>query len=422
MNEYESGLIGACMLDRTAIESISLLPIHFTGHNQEIYQAILDVYRQNRIPDLITVSEHLQKITGSDWSRQVAGAATLACIKSLIPQYCEHLKNKFKQRCALDTASSLISEINNHDENAVDKAIARLMELTQESRNYEHSMKSCLLAAREDIDSAYKAGGMIGLSSGIKDLDSLLGGFHKTDLITIGARPAMGKTALMLNMALSDKVKAGIISTEQPMNQLGARVLSINSNVHLQKLRLANLNDEDWQDITRSIVNLKDREFYCNDKSSQTILDIKRQARQWKHKYNINALFVDYIQRIKPIDPRQNKLETVSQTAEGLKDIARELGIPVVTLAQVNRGVESRIDKRPNMGDLKDSGVIEQESDVIMFLYRDEVYNNETHEKNTAEIIIEKNRSGPTGLVKTQWNGACLKFSGIDEGINYERF
>ena len=249
--------------------------------------------------------------------------------------------------------------------------------------------------------------------SGLQKLDRALGCFRNGDLIVFGARPSIGKTAVMLNFALSAKKPVGIISTEQGRVQMGARTMSIDSRVSLHKQRTAALDKSDWQNMTKCLSKMRDVKAWLNDKPSATINDILRQARKWKQLHNIGALYVDYIQHI-PGDNRIPRHLQVESTVVALKNLARELDIPVVALAQVNRKVEDRTDKRPFMSDLKDSGSIEQEADQIALIYRDEVYNDPSPLQGIIEFNIAKNRHGPIGKLDAVWLGEYLLVKDIE--------
>lgn len=217
-------------------------------------------------------------------------------------------------------------------------------------------------------------------------------------------------TALMLNFAHAADKPAGIVSSEQGNEQIGIRMLSMQGQINATTLRTAKLQEDEWPKLTAAHHALKDRQIYINDEPSINIIGLARQAREWKYRYDIGALFVDYVQRIKGSTKGQNKLEQVTEVVGALKSLAKELNIPVIALAQVNRSVDSRPDKRPNMGDLSDASEIEKEADSIIMLYRDEVYNEDTNSKGIAELIFEKNRHGPTGTVRCMFQGQYMRF------------
>jgi replicative DNA helicase len=246
-------------------------------------------------------------------------------------------------------------------------------------------------------------------------MDKFIGGFHNSDLVIVGARPAMGKTAFMLNLAINADAPVGIISAEQGMMQMGGRVIAIDGRINTAGIRSGKLEDEDYNRMTASYSRLRDRVIQFYDKPAPTLQDIVRQARKWKHNLDIKALYIDYVQRVK-VDGKAPRHEQIGDVAMGLKELARELDIPVIALAQVNRSVEARTNRRPQMGDLKDSGVIEQEADVIAMLYRDEVYDENSQHKGIAEVDIKKNRHGDIGIVRTVWRAEYLRFEDLANG------
>jgi replicative DNA helicase len=247
----------------------------------------------------------------------------------------------------------------------------------------------------------------------------MLGGLHGGDLVIVGARPAMGKTALMLNMAASALMAGfpvGVFSGEQGVSQITQRLIAIQGRIPVMRMRNGSLIGEDWSKLSAAVASLKDRGMYIFDKPAPTLSDIVRRARSWHYNHGIKAIYLDYLQRVK-ITTKAPRHEAIGEIAAGLKELARELNIPVIALAQVNREVEKRVNKRPFMGDLKDSGTIEQEADQIFMLYRDEVYNEETKDKGLAEINIEKNRHGSTGRVDLAWRGEYLRFENLMRAV-----
>jgi replicative DNA helicase len=226
----------------------------------------------------------------------------------------------------------------------------------------------------------------------------------------------MGKTALMLNLILNANVSTGFFSSEMAAMQGAMRMISTVGSVNASKLRNADMGEDEWSGYNAGMSLLHDRPVYIDDQSKPTIDELQRQARIWKQEHDIKCLHVDYIQRIDAMEKRAPKHLQVEEVAQGLKSLAKELRIPIIALAQVNRNVESRSNRRPNMGDLKDSGAIEQEADQIMILYRDEVYDKETNDKGIAELSIEKNRHGQTGGIRLSWEAQYMRFRNLSTG------
>lgn len=296
---------------------------------------------------------------------------------------------------------------------ALDSAIADLMRLQHTSQRHEYSLRDGMSLAYAAMQQAKELGGKIpGIPSGIDKLDKILGGWHESDLIVVGSRPAMGKTSLLLNFSHAATVAHGIVSAEQPVVQIAARAMSLDSGVAATKMRSGEVDDEDYSKLRASIKQMIERKVWLYDRSAPTIGEVCRIARKWKHQHGIKALLVDYIQRIES-DKGSRKHEQVGDVARQLKNLARDLQIPVIALGQVSRDVERREDKRPHMGDLSDSSEIEKEADQIIMLYRDDVYNPDSPDKGTAELLIEKNRHGPTGFVRCAWLAETMKFGNL---------
>ncbi|WP_305966895.1 replicative DNA helicase [Marinobacter salsuginis] len=411
--QAEQSVLFAVLTDSSRMKECDLEPHEFSDwHHQEAFSAARDIVNQGEIADLVTVCEVLEKrVPGVDFAKYLAGVLENAFCGSAFGQYVEIVHKSFRKRQALNIAQTLKTALSEgQDGDPVDTAIQQLMSLNQLGRNYDHDMKSVMAAGLRMIDEAMDADGIIGVPSGLRDLDECLGGFHDTDLIVIGARPAMGKTAFMLNLALAAGQPVGVISAEQGHEQMGLRLISIEGKLDSQKIRTGGFYDEEWDSLRKAVTRLTDKPIRVNDEPGMKITSLVRQARDWKYRYNIGALYVDYLQRIGGTDPRSKPTDRVSEVARSLKNLARELEIPVVALAQVSRECEKRPNKRPMNSDLADASEIEKEADEILFLYRDEVYNPETPDKGIAEIDISKNRHGPTGLVRCVFTGKFMRF------------
>lgn len=295
------------------------------------------------------------------------------------------------------------------DSDAVSAKTSELLGMNRGDEKHDHSFAEMLDKGLEWIQT--KASGELhGVSCGYDSLSRCLGAFHNSDLIVIAARSAMGKTAFLVNLALRSNANIGFISAEQPCEQMGIRSMVIDSGANMQSLRAGDLNEYEMALLSDSIERLRSNSGRIYDKPQCTIAQVQQKAREWVHKYGVNALYVDYLQDIKANDQRLPRHEQVGQVADGLKNIARELKIPVITLAQVNRGVESRPDKRPGMGDIKDSGQIEQVADQILTIYRDEYYHEDSQDKGIVEIDVKKNRHGATGCIRMQWHAKSMQF------------
>lgn len=380
---------------------------------QDIYRAMQYLVAQNREFDLLTLTDELtkgrQSIGVGDQLARIVEVAVGS--KALFKDYCTIIRKDYRLKQAANIAQSLLYAVQeDKDLSATDAAISQLMQLGTVGRKYEWTLREAVGNAVKMIDDAFNADGLVGVDTGMAPLNDLTGGWHGTDLIVVGARPAMGKTALMLNFAHAADCPAGIISSEQGNEQVAIRMLSMQGSIDAQTLRSAKLQEDEWPRLTAAVHALKEQDIIINDEPSINITGLCRQAREWKYRHNIGALFVDYVQRIKGSTKGQSKLEQVTEVVGALKSLAKELNIPVIALAQVNRNVDSRPDKRPNMGDLSDASEIEKEADSIIMLYRDEVYHEDTNSKGIAELIFEKNRHGPTGTIRCVFQGRFMRF------------
>ena len=259
-------------------------------------------------------------------------------------------------------------------------------------------------------------GSLTGLTTGFADLDARTSGLQKSDLIILAARPSMGKTAFVLNIAQNAAIKGGakvlIFSLEMSKEQLGQRLLSIDSCVELSKLKTGDLSRGDWEDLNIAIDRLSNAEIYIDDTPGISVMEMKNKCRRLKAEKGLDLVIVDYLQLMSFEGKSEGRQQEVSTLSRLLKQLAREMECPVIVLSQLSRAVEQRMDHRPQLSDLRESGAIEQDADIVMFLYRDEYYNPETTEKpNTCEVIIAKQRNGPTGSLDLAWLGKYTKFA-----------
>lgn len=414
--DMELAVVAGMMQDNSRIQEVDLLPEEFAFEiPRSIYSAIQDLTAQRIPADVITVAEYMTTTShvGDDWFSQIAHIVSNV-VGVNVKAYSERVRELATKRKAAQIAHALMDTAE-EGQSAVDEAIRALMDLGRTKRKYEYTIKETLRGALDEIEENLEKGELSGVPSGIGDIDNILGGFHNTDLVVIGARPAMGKTAMLLNCLLGADCSVGLISAEQGHQQIGTRIIAIDGLVNAQDMRRASrLDDSQFARISASVARLMPRNIHINDMPAPTLQDIQRQARKWKFRNDIKALYVDYIQRVKG-NAKLPRHEQVAEIAMGLKELARELEIPVIALAQVNRQVEARANKRPMMSDLKDSGAVEQEADVIMTLYRDEVYDESTPDKGIIEIGIQKNRHGVTGIIRAAWRGEYLKISELEE-------
>jgi len=397
MIQLESEVIGAILIQPTLLTECDLSEQHFQHESlRRIYRTILDLADNGEPVDAVTVSESL----GGEWSKTVFGLVNDTYTTKNFGWRVAKVREAYQQRQAREIGQMLL------DGSGPDEAVKLLMDLNASRKDYDHDATSMVSAALNKLEQLHE--GMVGVPTGLTKLDEALGGLHGSDLIVVGARPAMGKTAFMLSIADRCGVPVGIISGEQPVDQVGFRLLAQVARVPVHRMRKGNMSDDDWSSATRATSSLKDRRVWINDRPGIGIDELCRQARKWVMRHGIKLLCVDYIQKVKA--PGQDRRNEVAAVVVALKDLARELQIPVLALAQVKREAESRANKRPMVSDLKEAGEIEQEADQIILLYRDEVYDENSRDINTAELIIGKNRHGPTGTIRCAWLGEYMAF------------
>jgi replicative DNA helicase len=335
-----------------------------------------------------------------------------------ITAYAQIVREKSVMRQVIDQATQLVESAYAGQSNGVelvDRGITELMALQKVETRSEYTLRQAMTLAFAEAERARELGGRIpGIASGLVDLDRILGGWHDSDLIVIGARPAQGKTAVLLNFATACALPSGIVSAEQPAQQIGARVMSIKSLVPAERMRNGRFEPQDLRKLENAVGELCERTCMIYDRSSPTIADVSRMARKWKQQNGIRVLFVDYVQRIEAAQTRQsaNKAEKVGEVVRGLKNLARDLEIPVIALAQVGRQADGR---QPGMGDLSDSSEIEKEADQILTLFRPGTADDNADDSE-AIISVEKNRHGPCGEIKTVWIPETMRFLSRFEG------
>jgi len=407
--DAEWSIIGELLNNNSAVSEIELSPDDFANEEfSEIYNAILYLINSGQIANFVTVTAYLDERTGKRWMPIVGGIAKEAGkISGSVKAYSQIIKTESKKRAVKMICADLLNTVDS-DVNMVDQAIKDLMLLDNSKGSDVREIGESIRAALEDLEKARDADGITGIDTGLESLNDITGGFQNSDLIVIAGRPAMGKTAVMLNNALASGVPCGIFSTEMAHNQAAGRLLAIDSGVNAEGMRLGRLRDDEYPMLTASCARFASRKMFIYDKSAPTIEEIAREARKMKFKYGIKILFLDYIQRLSG-NSSQAKHQQIDHICQGLKTIAKELKIPVVALAQVNRKVEERTNRRPMMSDLKDSGAIEQEADIIITLYRDEVYDEDSTDKGSIELNIVKNRHGACRMVRATWLAKSMR-------------
>lgn len=409
----EEAVLGGVMANNSAFHDIAAVisAEHFTSpFRQRLWGAIRDRILGGEPADAVTISEALPDDAIEVW--EIVGNTVTGGTVSV---YAGIVRENWRRREAAGIAQRLLSGARAGEEGAVDAAIASLLALNSTVTEHEFTGRQVLQMAFDVALKAHENGGRLpGISTGLTELDEILGGWHDSDLTIIGGRPAMGKTAFMLGLAEASSaagVRTGVFSAEQPAVQIGIRRSSLASGVGAATIRSGQFQEEDWPKVNAGIRTAKDRPMWIYDRSAVTLDELIGVSRKWKHAHGIQILFVDYAQRITV--PGADRVTEVSQVARGLKNLARDLQIPVVALAQVVKGVDTREDKRPNAGDLANSDELTREADQILMLYRDEVYNRDSPARGIAEILIEKNRHGPTGFKQVAFLPETMRFADL---------
>lgn len=413
--DCERSVLGAILADNAQVRNVDLLPRDFSvGTHAQIYEAARRLIGAGNAMDALTLAEALERETGrKDWLQVTVRVQQECLAPSNAAQYAAIVR-----KASLSRQAAMIGErLVNGGGEAISDAIRALIELGATNQDHACHVSEAIKLAVDELE-AITAGKPPGIRTGIHDLDDMLGGLHDEDLIVIGARPSMGKTAFMLNVACAADAGVGVISGEQGRTQIGMRLFSMEGPVSLHRMRIGKLDDEEWSRIATVMGVMKRRPIWIYDKPSPSIDEIVSQARAWKFHNNIGLLMVDYLQIIRGGRGQDFRLQ-VGDITQQLKDLGRELKIPVVALSQIKREVESRpmgedgLGRMPYMADLAEASIIEQIADLIGTLYRPEVYDDIPQYKGLAYFNACKNRHGPVGHKALSWRGEYLKFGDL---------
>lgn len=432
--DAEKSVLGAMLLDKDAIIKIIdiLTPEDFyEDRHGLIYEAMLSLFEKRRPIDIVTLSEILES---ADQIKTVGGSAYLADLVNETPSaanivhYAQICREKAVLRRLINAASG-ITELG-YDENGelsetLDKAEQSLFAVSQKFlKNKFIPIHSVLTEAFDRIDKIHKdkdKGAIRGVPSGFADLDNITAGFQNSDLIILAARPSMGKTSFALNLAehaaIEEKITVGIFSLEMSKDQLIDRLLSSQSGVDSWKLRTGNLSDDDFPKIGYAMGVLSEAPIFIDDSAGANVMEVRAKARRLQMEHGLGLIIIDYLQLMegRSRSGEGNRVQEISEISRSLKGLARELQVPVIALSQLSRAVEHRDNKRPQLSDLRESGSIEQDADVVMFLYRDEYYDPDSEKKGITEILIKKHRNGPTGMSELFFNPAQMRFADLEK-------
>ncbi|HUS14770.1 MAG TPA: replicative DNA helicase [Chloroflexia bacterium] len=426
--QAEEAVLGSLLLDRDAIIKVAtfLNPSDFYREaNGWIYDCVLDLYHRREPPDLVTLSSELDRRGRLE---PVGGLAYLAGLMHRVPTavHIEYYARIVERGAVLRRLISVGGQIAGlgYEEGldlpvVLDKAESLLFGVTQRQGSQDFvAIKRILEEYFDRLDVVqHQTGTVVGVPTGFHDLDEITGGLQKSDLVIVAARPSVGKSSFGLsiayNAAVMHKRSVGVFSLEMSAEQLVQRLLSISSGVETQRLRLGYLNDSEWQKLSDAFGALSDVPIYFDDSAGLTVTEVRSRARRLQAEAGCDLLVIDYLQLMSG-RKSDNRVQEVSEITRGLKQLARELNVPVIAMSQLSRAVESRTSHVPMLSDLRESGSIEQDADIVMFIYREELYNPETERKNIAEIHIAKHRNGPIGVIPLYFHNATTHFRDLE--------
>ena len=424
--ESEQSILGSILLDKDAIITVSetIRPSDFYKEAHKIiYECMLKLSNKNEPIDLITLTEELKKQGHLD---EVGGISYITSLSTIVPTtsnvkyYADIVKEKSVLRQLIKASNDIINlgyENSVKVEEVLERAEKRIFDISQEKASDDFkSINEVLVDAYDMIEKLYtNKSDVTGITTGFKDLNKKINGLQRTDLILIAARPAMGKTAFSLNLvqnaALKGDASVAVFSLEMSKDQLVQRMLAAQSHVELKKIKTGTLDENDWPRIIDAMAVLSNASIHIDDTPGIKISELRSKCRKLKIEKGLDLILIDYLQLMEGEGNNESRQQEIAKISRSLKIIAKELNCPVVALSQLSRAPEQRADHRPMLSDLRESGSIEQDADIVMFLYRDEYYHPDSESKNIGEVLIAKNRHGETGSVELVWLGEVQKFA-----------
>ena len=426
--EAEQSVLGGLLLDNDRWEQIAdkLDPDDFyRKEHRLIFRAIGALCEDNKPADVVTVVEWLET------QGEVEGAGGLSYLTTLanntpsaanILAYAEIVRERAVLRQLIQVANNIggaayqpAGRTANDLLDYAEKSVFEISDRGARRRGGFQPLKTLLTSAVDRIDQLFKASNPItGVATGYSDLDEMTSGLQPSDLVIVAGRPSMGKTSFAMNIAenaaVGHKLPVAIFSMEMPGEQLAMRMMSSLGRINAHRVRTGKLEDDDWPRLTSAIGMLADAPLFIDDTPALSPMELRARARRLKREHGLGLIVIDYLQLMQSPDANENRATEISSITRSLKGLAKELNVPIIALSQLNRSLEQRPNKRPVMSDLRESGAIEQDADVIFFIYRDEVYNEDSQDKGTAEIIIGKQRNGPIGKVRLTFLGEYTRF------------
>ncbi|MBB6625383.1 replicative DNA helicase [Clostridium gasigenes] len=426
--EAEQSVIGSMIIDKSAISKVleKLKEEDFyRDRHKALYKALREMFQKDMAVDLLTILEYLKS---TDMLEKSGGVTYISELSASVPTtanlsaYIKIVEEKSLLRRLIKSSTKIIEESYNGQDDVdkvLDSAQKKIFDIAEKKNSGDYEVLSSVLERGFlEIERLFNNKGEItGVGSGIKDLDEKTSGFQKGEMILIAARPSMGKTTFALNIAETAALRHGksvvIFSLEMPREQLAYKLLCSEARVDMLKLRTGNLEDDDWERIAKATGPLSKAKIYIDDTAGLSVMEMRSKCRKIKMEHGIDMILIDYLQLMSGSNTESRQQE-VSEISRSIKALAKEMECPVIALSQLSRAPEQRADHRPMLSDLRESGSIEQDADVVMFLYRDEYYNKESEDRGTAECIIAKQRNGPVGTIKMAWIGAHSKFADLD--------
>ena len=423
--EAEQSVIGSMIMSRDAIIEASEIITGADFYQQQygiVFEAMVELHDEGKAVDLVTLQERLKE---KDLPPEISSMEFVRDLLSAVPTsanvkyYAEIVAEKAMLRKLIKTTEEISNACylgKEKTQDILEVTEKKIFDLVQNRGSQEYvPIRQVVLNAIEKIEKASRnQGSVTGIPTGFIDLDYKTSGFQPSDLILVAARPSMGKTAFVLNiaqyMAFHNNVTVAIFSLEMSKEQLVNRLLALESKVDSQNIRTGNLEDEEWAKLIEGANVIGNSNLIIDDKPGISISELRSKCRKYKMEHNLGIIFIDYLQLMTGSGRSESRQQEISDISRSLKALARELNVPVVALSQLSRAVEQRPDHRPMLSDLRESGAIEQDADVVMFIYRDDYYNKDSENKNIAEIIIAKQRNGPIGTVNLVWMPNYTKF------------
>ncbi len=433
--EAEMAVLGSMLIEETAIGyAIEMLDStnFYNDSNRRIFDSMIKLYSDNKAIDIVTLTEELKKTGDLD---KVGGSAYITGLTTVVPtaanvrHYAGIVKEKSILRSLISAATNIVSEsydVDGEVERILDKAERLIFEISSKKIESSFSpIKEIIKDSIETIDQLYqKKAHVTGIPTGFSDFDSMTAGLHPSDLVVFAGRPSMGKSALVSSIAeyvgVTEKIPIVIFSLEMSKEQLVQRMLCSHARVNAHNVRTGFLSQSDWPKLTNAAGKLSEAPIFIDDTAGLSVLELRAKARRLKSQHNIQLIIVDYLQLMQGMPGSENRQQEISEISRSLKALARELNVPVIAVSQLSRAVENRQDRRPQLSDLRESGAIEQDADVVGLLLREEYYSPTEENKGIAEVIIAKQRNGPVGSVKLAFLKDYAKFDNLalrEEGL-----